>query len=159
MAAKKVITIQYRGEAATVAGGCPDGGSGRPSGYPPGPPQIRTCGFPASGSSSQGFATRRSAVTPSRTLANFAIDCSFVEMGLGSKHPASFPPIGPMTRPAPFLHRVLLGEFPRFTGRTDGLRFPAGHPEALVLVAPRYHCVRSGFAPCVLNAPTRTAWG
>jgi hypothetical protein len=34
------------------------GWSGRPGGCPPGPPQSRTCRFPASGSSGQGFATR-----------------------------------------------------------------------------------------------------
>jgi hypothetical protein len=34
-------------------------GSGRPQGHPWGPPQIRTCRFPASGSSKHGFATRK----------------------------------------------------------------------------------------------------
>ena len=31
--------------------------SGSPGGYPPRPPQIRTCGFPASGSSHHRFAS------------------------------------------------------------------------------------------------------
>jgi hypothetical protein len=33
--------------------------SGSPAGHPAGPPRIRTCRFPASGSSSVGFARRR----------------------------------------------------------------------------------------------------
>ncbi len=42
---------------------------------PQGPPEIRTCGFPASGSSCYGFAERLSPLTPS--AARFAIRWSY----------------------------------------------------------------------------------
>ncbi len=52
--------------------------SGSPGGFPPGPPRIRTCRFPASGSSGVGFATWQSGAR-----------CAAAEAGNASAAPAS----------------------------------------------------------------------
>ncbi len=62
----------------------------------PGPPRIRTCGFPASGSSVHGFAARSI-----RHPDFFAIRCCFVETVVDSAFLPSVPPAVPCSG-APF---------------------------------------------------------
>jgi hypothetical protein len=53
-----------------------------------------------------------------------------------------FPSIGSAGRRFAFLHRVLRGEFPCFSGTIKALRLPAAHPAALRflrLAVPRFH--------------------
>ncbi len=94
--------------------------SGRPSGCPPGPPQIRTCRFPASGSSRHGFAE---GVVPSLTLWSVPLSDSVSLTRSSRSMPLScFPSSSPC--PGFFLSsggssRV---EFPAFSGHMKKLR-------------------------------------
>jgi hypothetical protein len=71
---------------------------------PPRLPLIRTCGFPASGSSHHGFAIPG------------AIRSPCVEMLAGLCVPGIVPPNGSVTRSAPFLRWVARAAIPAFVG-------------------------------------------
>ena len=71
-----------------------------------------------------------------------------------------FPSIGSVGRRFAFLHRVLRGKFPCFTGTIKALRPPAAHPAALRylrLVVPQRSLVV--FAPEWTSAPPRPGVG
>ena len=126
----------------------PPGFSWRTSGSPgrtasqaalPGPPQIRTCGIPASGSSMPGFATHRAQAT-TRTRRR-RISGVAPATRRGPCYPLDFREDGSEARgphhrsaqrlraPAPlFAPQGPLGRFPYFAARIAALRRLATHP-------------------------------
>lgn len=130
---------------------------------PPGPPQIRTCRFPASGSSSHGFATRR-AVTPSRTLwprialwalpapvslsVRVSLRCSWRSVA-----PFSFPPTVPLPGAA-LCSAGSLGQVPPLHCSYAALRLPDTHCATLHCFASPYLSYSAGG-----TRASRGSWG
>ena len=112
---------------------------------PPSLPQIRTCGFPASGSSEAWvcYATK----TPSRTRwsspALLSVAVSLRRLP-GSMSRSSVPPTVPCSG-APFPPQGPLGRFPRFSGTMR-------HSDCLPSISPRFVAFAWRYRP----APTRS---
>jgi len=131
---------------------------GRPSGYPLGLPQIRTCPIKASGSSAPGWAGRRLHPRRGPSTIRSAFQPSCGDRVLGPSRPALVPQAGPSSRhplPSTGSGRIPL---PCFTGtmRCSDLLRPSRRA-SLPSLGDTMRCVYR-FARCGLDTRPR-AWG
>ena len=121
--------------------------SGRPSGYPLGPPQIRTCAIHASGPRRSGSLRGETPMTPPRHQLTSVV----LTRSTGARRlPAWIRPAGPARPGSPWLHRVRSARaFPGLTATTAAptpdprpaqlLLRRSAVPPAVRLFAPRGH--------------------
>ena len=122
------------------------------------PHRSGRAGSAASGSSTDGFATRRrvpagpgsqamATAIPKACLASSAIRCRDVETGPNLGVLAVFPSTGANLPVPPSLHGVSWAQFPRFGGTMRHSDSSPSIPPRFVAFARRYHPSTCGFAP------------
>jgi hypothetical protein len=117
---------------------------GRPGGFPPGLPQIRTCPIKAYGSSSHGF------------TAPLRYPRSFRGQGAEAQCPRLVPRPRPRDSAPPSLRRVLAARVPRLPRYDEGLRLLPPRLTGL-LCSPGDTPWRLGFRSRPVLTPTRRA--